>query len=189
MQQNHTPLQIKKARRVGILFLSAFLLYGLGRNIFESELFNQKQIGAVLIILNSIAVIFIGLYLRKTIIQYNLWAGNTYLFSRVVEAIGLVSIVLNLIPSISTSMDLGYFIAMLSLGIGSIPMCYIFLKHKLIPKWLAIWGLIGYTFLAIGFLLELVGIEWSTYLLIIGGLWELIFATWLIIKKGIVQTI
>jgi len=188
MEQNNTSLQVKKARWVGALFLSAFLLYGIGRNLFESELFNQKCIGAALIITNSIVVIFIGFFLRKTIIQYNLWAGNAYLFSRVIESIGLVIIVINLVSSISFSLDFGYFVAMLSLGIGSIPMCYIFFKHNVLPKWLAIWGLIGYTFLALGFLMELFGKEWSMYLLILGGLWELTFSIWLIIKAGTIKT-
>ncbi|WP_062062886.1 DUF4386 domain-containing protein [Aquimarina longa] len=79
-------------------------------------------------------------------------------------------------------MDYGYFIAMLVLGIGSIPMCYIFYKEKLAPKWLALWGVIGYAVLAFGFLMELFGKEWSMYLLILGGLWEITFAIWLVIK-------
>lgn len=184
MKQNSTSIQVKKARIIGTLFLLAFLLYGIGRNLFESELFAQKYIGASFIIMNSIVVFLIGIFLRKTIIRFNALAGNTYLFSRVIEAIGLVSIVLNLIPKISISMDHGYFIAMLVLGIGSIPMCYIFYKYNLLPKWLALWGIIGYTVFAFGFLMELFGKEWSMYLLILGGLWEVTFAIWIIIKGG-----
>ncbi len=184
MEQNSTSLQVNKARIIGTLFLLAFLLYGIGRNLFESEVFAQKYIGASLIIMNSIVVFFIGIFLRKTIIKFSVLAGNTYLFSRVIEAIALISIVLNLIPKVSISMDYGYFIAMLVLGIGSIPMCYIFYKHKLAPKWLALWGVIGYAVFAFGFLMELFGKEWSMYLLILGGLWEITFAIWLIIKGG-----
>ena len=32
--------------------------------------------------------------------------------------------------------------------------------------------------------MELFGKEWSMYLLIFGGLWEIAFAIWLIIKGG-----
>ena len=71
---------------------------------------------------------------------------------------------------------------MLSLGIGSIPMCFVLYKNNIVASWLAIWGIIGYSLLFLGFLLELFGIEWSMYLLIIGGLWEIIFAVRLIFR-------
>jgi len=175
-------LQIKNARWLGVLFLAAFLLYGIGRNLFENDLANKQYIGATLIVINSMVVIVIGLLLRKTIVQYSRRAGNFYLISRAIEAIGLASILLSLVAGINISLDLGYFIAMLSLGLGSIPMCYVFFKHAVIPAWLSIWGLLGYILLAFGFLLELVGIEWSMYFLILGGLWEITFSVCLIIK-------
>ncbi len=77
---------------------------------------------------------------------------------------------------------------MIVLGIGSIPMCFIFLKHRVIPKWLAIWGIIGYAVFAFGFLMELFGNKWSMYLLGLGGLWEIFFSIWLIIKGGKIKT-
>ena len=184
MKQNRPSIQIHQARMIGTLFLLAFLLYGIGRNLFESEVFAQKYIGVSLIITNSVVVFFIGVFLRKTLIKYNVLVGNAYFISRVIEAIALVSIVLNLIPKLSISMDYGYFIAMLVLGIGSIPMCFILFKNEIIPKWLALWGMIGYAVFAFGFLMELVGKEWSMYFLILGGLWEITFAIWLIIKGG-----
>jgi hypothetical protein len=71
---------------------------------------------------------------------------------------------------------------MLVLGIGSIPMCLTLLKHKITPSWLAIWGAAGYAVFAFGFLMELFGKAWSMYLLGPGGLWEVVFAIWLIIR-------
>lgn len=181
---NRNILQIHKARIIGAFFLSAFLLYGVGRNLFESEVFTQKYIGTSLIVLNSIVVLLIGIFLRRTLLKYNALVGNTYLFSRIVEAIALISIVLNLIPEVSISMDSGYFIAMCVLGVGSIPMCYTLYKNKLIPIWLGVWGILGYAVFAFGFLMEFFGKEWSMYLLILGGLWEIVFALWIIIKNG-----
>lgn len=184
MNINKNTLQIHKARIIGAFFLSAFLLYGVGRNLFESEVFTKKYIGTSLIVLNSIVVLLIGIYLRRTLLKYNALVGNTYLFSRIVEAMALVSIVLNLIPEVSISMDYGYFIAMCVLGVGSIPMCYTLYKNKLIPIWLGIWGILGYAALAFGILMEFFGKEWSMYLLILGGLWEIVFALLIIIKNG-----
>ena len=80
MGQNSTSLQVNNARIIGTLFLLVFLLYGIGRNLFESEAFTQKYIGASLIIMNSIVVFLIGIFLRKTIIKFNVLAGNTLSF-------------------------------------------------------------------------------------------------------------
>jgi hypothetical protein len=61
-------------------------------------------------------------------------------------------------------------------------MCFVLYKNIIVPSWLAICGIIGYSLLSLGFLLELFGIEWSMYLLIIGGLWEIIFTVRLILR-------
>jgi len=184
MKNNSNSIEIHKARTIGSFFLLAFLAYGFGRHLFESESYSEKYIGAVLIITNSIVVLFIGILFRKTLRQHNVLVGNIYLFTRVFESIALASIVLNLIPTVLISDDYGYFLAMLILGLGSIPMCLILYKQKLSPSWLAIWGITGYAIFSFGFLMELFGREWSMYLLLLGGLWEITFAIWLIIKGG-----
>ena len=174
--------RIYKDRIIGLLFLGAFLCYGIGRNLFESQNNSEQLTGSFLIIINSIFVIYIGIFLRKTIKSYHFLVANTYLFTRIIEAIALSSILMNLIPTVNISYDLGYHIAMFSLGVGSIPMCYVLYKNNIIVNWLAIWGIIGYSLLSLGFLMELFGNEWSMYLLIIGGLWEIIFAVRLIAR-------
>jgi hypothetical protein len=63
-------------------------------------------------------------------------------------------------------------------------MCLTLLKHTISPAWLALWGVIGYAIFSFGFLMELFGRVWSMYLLIPGGLWEIIFAIWLITNGG-----
>ena len=174
--------RIYKDRIIGLLFLGAFLCYGIGRNLFESQNNSEQLTGSFLIIINSIFVIYIGIFLRKTIKSYHFLVANTYLFTRIIEAIALSSILVNLIPTVNISYDLGYHIAMFSLGVGSIPMCYVLYKNNIVVNWLAIWGIIGYSLLSLGFLMELFGNEWSMYLLIIGGLWEIIFAVRLIAR-------
>jgi len=129
-------------------------------------------------------VLFIGAWLRKTLLQYNELVGNIYFLIRVFEAIALGSITLNLIPTINVSNDLGYYLAMVVLGLGSIPMCMLLYKHEIAPKWLAMWGAAGYAIFAFGFFMELLGKNWSMYLLGLGALWEITFAIWLIIKGG-----
>ena len=176
--------EIYQARVIGSFFLLAFLAYGLGRHFFESQIISEKYLGSTLIITNSIMVIFIGILFRKTLKEYNILVANIYLFTRIFEAVALASIVLSLIPNFNISEDNGYFLAMLILGLGSIPMCWTLYKQAITPSWLAIWGLIGYAVFAFGFLVEFFGKEWSMYLLALGGLWEIIFAIWLIVKGG-----
>ena len=180
MKDKGNSVAVFNARLIGAFFLLAFLAYGIGRQLFESTDDPEKYLGASLIIANSVMVLFIGILLRKTLKLYNPTVGNIYLFTRIFEALALLTILLNG----NVSDDLGYFPAMLVLGIGSIPMCLTLLKHKITPSWLAIWGAAGYAVFAFGFLMELFGKVWSMYLLGPGGLWEVVFAVWLIMRRS-----
>jgi hypothetical protein len=180
MKNNSNAIKIFDARVVGAFFLSAFLAYGIGTQLFKSADASTKYLGALLIIANSVIVLFIGILLRKTLKPYNPPVGNIYLFTRLFESLALLTIFLNA----SVPNDLGYYLAMSVLGIGSIPMCLTLLKHKITPSWLAIWGATGYAVFAFGFLMELFGKEWSMYFLAPGGLWEVTFGIWLIVRGG-----
>lgn len=182
MTNNSNSSRIYKARVIGSFFLLVFFAYGFGQYLFKCESQSEKYAGALLILTNSILVLFIGMFLRKTLQQYNVLVGNIYLVTRTFEAIALATIVLNLIPNVSIPVEYVYFLAMLVLGLGSIPMCLTLYKHKISPPWLAIWGVIGYAVFAFGFLMEFFGNAWSIYLLALAGLWELTFGIWLIIK-------
>jgi hypothetical protein len=128
-------------------------------------------------------VLLIGILFRKTLLQYNSTVGNIYLFTRIFEAVVLASLVLKLFLKMNVSDDFGYYLAMLVLGIGSIPMCYTLYKHQIAPSWLAVWGIVGYAIFAFGFLMELFDKAWSMYLVVLAGLWEITFAIWLIARK------
>ncbi len=183
MQNNSNSVVIFNARLIGAFFLLAFIAYGLGSQLFESTNNPEKYAGASLIIANSIMVLFIGILLRKTLIRYNYLVGDIYLLTRLFEALALSSsVVVTTFLKVNLSDDFGYYLAMLVLGIGSIPMCLILYKHKIAPSWLAVWGAIGYAVFAFGFLMELFGKEWSMYLLAPGGLWEVTFAIWLMVR-------
>ena len=62
---------IYKDRIIGLLFLGAFLCYGIGRNLFESQNNSEQLIGGFLIILNSFFVISIGILLKKQLNHVN----------------------------------------------------------------------------------------------------------------------
>ena len=68
--------KIYKDRIIGLLFLGAFLFYSIGRNLFESQNNSEQIIGSFLIILNSIVVVYIGIFLRETIKSYHSPTAN-----------------------------------------------------------------------------------------------------------------
>ncbi|HEY4574486.1 MAG TPA: DUF4386 family protein [Thermoanaerobaculia bacterium] len=70
----------------------------------------------------------------------------------------------------------------MSLAVGGVFLCWLLLRTGLIPRPLAILGLIGYPILAAGTIAELFGIHIDLLLTIPGGLFELAPAFWLLIK-------
>ena len=75
-----------------------------------------------------------------------------------------------------------YNIAMTTLGISGLILCYSFYKSKLVPRLLAVWGLIGYATILCGSVLEVLGFNLQTIHAIPGGLWEVFIGVWLIVK-------
>ena len=75
-----------------------------------------------------------------------------------------------------------YHIAMFTLGIAGLLLCYTFYRAKLVPRLVAVWGLVGYAIILCGSVLEVLGFNLLTIHAIPGGLWELFIGVWLIVK-------
>src|SRR5215203_4776804 len=75
-----------------------------------------------------------------------------------------------------------YNIAMTTLGIAGLILCYSFYKSKLVPRLLSVWGLVGYAVILGGSVLEVIGFNLLTIHAIPGGLWEVFIGVWLIVK-------
>lgn len=73
--------------------------------------------------------------------------------------------------------------AMLMLGIGSVVMCLLLLRARMIPAILSVLGLVGYLCLVVSAVMGIFGLESSFILFIPGALFELIFPV-LLIAKG-----
>ena len=80
------------------------------------------------------------------------------------------------------SNTMAYQISQMSLGLGALFLCSLLFRTRLIPRWLAGWGVIGYALHVAGAIAEIFGIPISLILLIPGGLFELALAFWLLIK-------
>jgi hypothetical protein len=75
-----------------------------------------------------------------------------------------------------------YQIGMAIWGFGGLLLCALLYQSKLVPRFISIWGLIGYIFFISGTVFELFGYTIGVLLSIPGGLFEISLSVWLIIK-------
>jgi hypothetical protein len=75
-----------------------------------------------------------------------------------------------------------YEFGMITVGVAGLILCYAFYRFQLIPRLLAVWGLIGYAILLAGSVLQVLGFNLNSIQAILGGLWELFIGVWLIVK-------
>jgi len=186
----------RTARIVGVLFLAGFLAYGVGNLIATGIVSSADRsgstalfvTGAALMLLNSAFVIGIGVLMFPILRAHNkaIAAGylGTRIFEGVVLAIGVASLVVIADSAAAIHANsVFYNIAEAGLGIGSLFFCALLLRTKLVPRFLAVWGFIGYACFAVGTLLELFGVAGAGLVgAIPGGLFELTFGIWLIAR-------
>jgi hypothetical protein len=168
------------ARVIGALFLSAFLLYGGGSAVLSSTA------GPLLLLANSVAVVAIGVLVQRLVAQ------PAYLVARGAEgvllAVGVVFLLLRE-PFSTDANNACYQVAMLALGLGSLPFIRALRRADLIPGWLATWGLLGYGVFTLGATAELLGYGIGLACSVPGGLWELTFGGYLMARGASVRRI
>ena len=190
---------------LGILFILPLFFYGIGDHFIMSNLFGdaaEKSIshirwGAILVAANSITVIFIGIFLYPIIRKSRPNLALTYFSARLVEGVlllvGLVALLslsqvevdtafVALVPFGQSIQFYAFQLAMIALGMGSIFFCFWMLREKWVPRFLSIWGILGYAMLAIGGVFEIFGYSIGIMLSIPGGLFELCFGVWLMYR-------
>lgn len=90
------------------------------------------------------------------------------------------------LPALSTVFNqanlYAYEIAMITVGVAGLILCNAFSKTGLIPRPLALWGLIGYLVILTGSVLQVLGFDLHSIQAIPGGLWEGFIGVWLIVK-------
>ena len=75
-----------------------------------------------------------------------------------------------------------YEFGMIAVGVAGLILCSMFYRAQLVPRLLAVWGLIGYAILLGGSVLQVLGFNLSSIQAIPGGLWEVFIGVWLIAK-------
>lgn len=166
----------------------------------------QLVLGALLMLLNSVFVVGIGVLLFPILKEHNKYAAYFYVSARVVEAVFLALGVMALLLTISIAQEyvrlegfngdyfeslsilvkqanfFAYQIAMATLGLGSLLFCYTLYTSKLLPRAFAVLGFISYLIFLFGAVAELFGFKIGLFLSIPGGLWEVAFGIWLIVR-------
>ncbi len=75
-----------------------------------------------------------------------------------------------------------YQLGMAVWGIGGLFLTTLLYQSKLVPRFISVWGFIGYIIFMVGTILELYGYGYGVQLALPGGLFELFLSFWLIIK-------
>jgi hypothetical protein len=123
-----------------------------------------------------IDAIFIGIHVLFVLIQIPI--GSEYMKAEFQNTIYL--------QSLSTVFIMvnqyGYQIGMIFVGLAGLILCNSFYRSKLVPKFVALWGLVGYAAILCGSILEVMGFDMHLIHTIPGGLWELFTGVWLIVK-------
>lgn len=194
------------ARLVGALFLISTAAYMLGSGLVDGLLAapgasaqiaaqrTQLVSGVLLQLVNSAAVVAIGALLYPIVSRQSTPIALGYLGARLVECAflsvgGIAALALagagegaalGALPA--AGVRAAYHVAMIALGLGSMPLCAVLYRARLIPRLLAALGLIGYAALTIGSALELYGLDLHLMHNLPGGVFELALPIWLLAR-------
>lgn len=160
--------------------------------------------GAILWLLAVIGDALHGVLMFPILKQYSERSATGYLVARIVDATFIAIMILFILIQIPLGIEFikdpsnsyfqvlstlftqaqmySYQIGMSALGVSGLILCYALLKAKLVPRWLALWGLFGYAILLLGMLSAIMGSGLGDISSIPGGLWEVFVGVWLIVK-------
>ena len=123
-----------------------------------------------------IDAVFIAVMALFALLQIPL--GSEYLKAAVPDASYLQALSA---VSVQTS-QYAYEIGMVALGLAGVMLCSTLYGAKLVPRPLAIWGIIGYAIIFFGMVSAIMGSGLGLASSIPGGLWEAFTGIWLIFK-------
>lgn len=173
------------ARLIGTLMLAAFFLYGIGTSVATTAAVDSTPlaIGVTMMLLNTAAVIAIGVLMYPIVLPHSQAVARAYLTTRLFEGTLLAVGAIALLTDEVALNFLAYNVAMAGLGIGSLFFCAVLYRARLVPRFLAAWGFVAYASFAAGCVLEIFGVAGAGLPSTIpGGLFEVFFAVWLLAR-------
>jgi hypothetical protein len=123
-----------------------------------------------------IDAVFIAVMVLFVLVQIPL--GREYLKAGAADAPYLQALSTVLIQANQYAYDIG----MIATGLAGVLLCATLYRARLVPRPLAVWGLVGYAILFCGMVSEAMGSGLGLASSIPGGLWEGFIGVWLIAK-------
>ena len=152
----------KTAVLVGVLFLSATATFAIGSGLVTSYFSGEGgqtstlSTGVLLEAISAIAVAVIGVAMWPIFRQYSERLGGGYAALRIGEALMIISAGVYMLATKNDFAHYDAFIYVFTASAGLI-FSYLLYVSGLIPRFLAVLGLIAYTSLAIGIPVSLIG--------------------------------
>lgn len=173
---------------------------------------NQIIIGAIIMLIMATAIVSIPAMISPILKKYNGALALGYVSFRIIEAVTIIISAIGMLLLLTLSQqfviagapDSSYFqtlgtllltlvnnwnslISTIVFSLSALILNYILYRSKLIPRWLAIWGLVGAILHIVGGLLGMFGVVAESSILGIVfilpiALEEMVFAVWLIAK-------
>jgi hypothetical protein len=123
-----------------------------------------------------IDAVFIAVMVLFILLQIPL--GSEYLKAAAPDALSLQAL-----STVSAqASQYAYQIGMIAVGLAGLMLCSTLYRAKLVPRLVAVWGLIGYAILFCGMVSAVMGSGLGLVSSIPGGLWEVFIGVWLIVK-------
>ncbi len=177
---------------VGILFIVQMVTAMVGSSLIEAFVAGDTDqgsmtVGVLLMMGAGLAVVGIGLLMYPVLAEVNPSLALWYPVLRITEC--LVSAACGLSLLVASQVVPNHMLwVYVPTGVGGIILTYLLLVSRLVPRAIALLGLVGYVLLTVGVPLDLLGLldmgEGAGLLLVVpGGLFELVFfPVWLITK-------
>ena len=123
-----------------------------------------------------IDAVFLAIYVLFIFLQIPL--GSAYLKAVAPTTFSLQALSTVFIQAMPYANTIGW----IALGVAGVILNSVFYRVKLVPRWIAVWGLVGYAILVCGMVSDLMGSGLGLISELPGGLWEVFIGGWLIAK-------
>jgi hypothetical protein len=183
--------QRKTAIAVGILFFVQMFTYMLGASSIQAfqngETTARPTMGVLLTMLSGLAIVAIGFLMYPVLKQVDRRLAVWYPVLRVVEFAVSAACGIYLLTQLEVVPN-NHLWVYLPTGIGGLILTYLLLVGRLVPRLIAVLGIVGYASLLLGVLLDLLGVldmvtGAGLVMVAPGGLFEfVVLPIWLIAK-------
>jgi len=177
-------------------------------DLLDSVATNESQVvlGAFFLLINAVAVVVIAALLFPVLQTYSDNLARLYPSARIVESVVLVIGIVGLLALVTLSRDhsstgpeaASYRAAAAALlaiydwgarlgilfffSLAGLLLNYVLFRYRLVPRWLAAWGLVGAGLLLVQGALEAFDIDNVGAMAILFAVQEMVFAAWLIVR-------